>query len=237
MEYDPKDQDAGTKELSKLFPRLIEPIQTLGDSARQVLQQRGVLAEPRFQTIETNIPMRMPSIENPDEPTSDDLERIDRALKIRADQPRRRIAVLEHVVHLAKEPENSILYFGPSVGDAECMAYLLRERGIRAAVVSANTRDVTRRNLIEQFRQHKLTVLCNCEVLTTGFDAPRVTHVVVARPTVSQVLYEQMVGRGLRGPKFGGTETCVILDCEDTFRGEVRPQLGYTRFRKVWRRD
>ncbi len=36
-----------------------------------------------------------------DEPTSDDLKRIDRALKIRADQPRRRIAVLEHVVHLA----------------------------------------------------------------------------------------------------------------------------------------
>ncbi|MGH9335489.1 MAG: helicase-related protein, partial [Vicinamibacteria bacterium] len=108
----------------------------------------------------------MPAIENPDEPTSDDLERIDRALKIRADQPRRRIAILEHVVRLAKDPGNSILYFGPSVGDAECMAYLLRERGIRASVVSANTRDVTRRNLIEQFRQHKLTVLCNCEVLT-----------------------------------------------------------------------
>ena len=129
MEYDPKDQDAGTKELGKLFPRLIEPIQTLGDSARDVLQRRGVLVEPRLQTIETHVPMRMPSIENPNEPTSDDLERIDRALKIRADQPRRRIAVLEHVVHLAKEPENSIPYFGPSVGDAECMAYLLRERG------------------------------------------------------------------------------------------------------------
>ena len=234
MEYNPKDQDAGTEALRKLFPRLIEP--SLGDSVREVLQQRGILAEPRFQTITTNIPMKMPSIENPDEPTSDDLERIDRVLKIRADQPRRRISILEHVVSLAKESANSILYFGPSVSDAECMAYLLRERGIRAAVVSANTRDVTRRNLIEQFRQHKLTVLCNCEVLTTGFDAPRVTHVVVARPTVSQVLYEQMVGRGLRGPKFGGTQTCVILDCKDIFRGEVRPQLGYTRFRKVWSR-
>jgi DNA repair protein RadD len=236
MEYDPKDQEAGTKELRKLFPNLIEPTETLGDSIREVLQERGVLAQPQFQTIETKVPMRMPSIPNPDEPTSEDLERIDHALKIRADQPRRRIAVLEHVVRLAKEPANSILYFGPSVGDAECMAYLLRERGIRAAVVSANTRDVTRRNLIEQFRQNKLSVLCNCEVLTTGFDAPKVSHVVVARPTVSQVLYEQMVGRGLRGPKFGGTKTCVILDCEDSFRGEVRPQLGYTRFRKVWRK-
>ena len=59
-------------------------------------------------------------------------------------------------------------------------------------------------------------MLCNCEVLTTGFDAPRVTHVVMARPTVSQVLYEQMVGRGLRGAEFGGTGPCTIIDCKDT---------------------
>lgn len=237
MEYNDKNQEAGTAELRNLFRNLIEPTETLGPSTREVLQKRGILAEPRFETIATNVAMRMPAIKNPDEPTSEDLERIDRALKIRADLPRRRIAILEHVVRLAEDPENSILYFGPSVGDAGCMAYLLRERGIRAAVVSAGTRDVTRRNLIEQFRQHKLRVLCNCEVLTTGFDAPKVTHVVMARPTVSQVLYEQMVGRGLRGPRFGGTETCTILDCEDSFRGEVRPQLGYRRFRKVWRRE
>ena len=234
MEYNERDQDAGTSELRNLFRTLIEPRKTLGDSIREELQRRGILAGPQFRTIETNIAMRMPSIENPDDPSSEDLERIDRALKIRADKPKRRIAILEHVVAIASDRASSILYFGPSVGDAECMAYLLRERGIRAAVVSARTRGVTRRNLIEQFRQNKLSVLCNCEVLTTGFDAPRVTHVVMARPTVSQVLYEQMVGRGLRGPMFGGTKTCVILDCEDSFRGEVRPQLGYTRFRKVW---
>ena len=234
MEYNERDQDAGTSELRNLFRTLIESTKTLGDSIRDELQRRGILAGPQFRTIETNIAMRMPSIENPDDPSSEDLERIDRALKIRADKPKRRIAILEHIVAIASDPSSSVLYFGPSVGDAECMAYLLRERGIKAAVVSARTRDVTRRNLIEQFRQNKLSVLCNCEVLTTGFDAPRVSHVVMARPTVSQVLYEQMVGRGLRGPVFGGTKTCVILDCEDSFRGEVRPQLGYTRFRKVW---
>jgi hypothetical protein len=43
-----------------------------------------------------------------------------------------------------------------------------------------------------------------------------------------------MVGRGLRGPRFGGTETCVILDCEDDFAGPVRPELGYRSFRRVW---
>jgi len=56
---------------------------------------------------------------------------------------------------------------------------------------------------------------CARSLRTTGFDAPTVTHVVMGRPTVSQVLYEQMTVRGLRGPRFGGTATCVIIDLED----------------------
>jgi superfamily II DNA or RNA helicase len=55
----------------------------------------------------------------------------------------------------------------------------------------------------------------------------------MARPTVSQVLYEQMVGRGLRGERFGGTATCHVVDLEDNYRVE-RPQLGYKRFRALW---
>ena len=75
--------------------------------------------------------------------------------------------------------------------------------------------------------------MCNVEVLTTGFDAPRVTHVVVARPTVSRVLYEQIVGRGLRGPRFGGTEECVIIDCVDSV-AKGRLKFGYEVFREEW---
>jgi superfamily II DNA or RNA helicase len=113
------------------------------------------------------------------------------------------------------------------------MAFLLRGEGIPAAVVSGDTRDITRRRVVADFKTGLLRVLCNCEVLTTGFDAPKVTHVVMARPTVSRVLYEQMVGRGLRGPIFGGTEECTIIDCEDNYRSE-RPTLGYQAFRHIW---
>jgi superfamily II DNA or RNA helicase len=113
------------------------------------------------------------------------------------------------------------------------MAFLLRSEGINAAVVSGHTRDVTRRQTIEEFKAGRIRVLCNCEVLTTGFDAPRVTHVVMARPTVSRVLYEQMVGRGLRGRQFGGTDECVIVDCEDNYRSG-KPELGYHSFRHLW---
>jgi len=234
MEYAEPDPDAGTRELREIFVNLIEPRRTLGDNVRTTLQERGVLARPVFETIETHAPMRMPLLENPAWPTQDDLDRIDRALAVRADNSPRRLAILERIVPIAQDPGNLILYFGPSVRDAECMAFLLRERQISAAVVTGATREATRRRTIERFKRRELRVLCNCEVLTTGFDAPKVTHVVMARPTVSQVLYEQMIGRGLRGPRFGGTATCVILDCQDDFTGPTRPELGYTRFRRLW---
>jgi superfamily II DNA or RNA helicase len=236
-EYIEDDPEAGTEELQAIFRNLIEPTTTLGDNVRGTLQERGVLARPVFETIVTDTRMRMPPVEF-DLPTEEDMERIDRDLAARADNPRRRLVVLDRIVPIAQDPRNLILYFGPSVSDAECMAYLLRERQIPAAVVSGTTREATRRRIIDRFKRAELRVLCNCEVLTTGFDAPKVSHVVMARPTVSQVLYEQMVGRGLRGRVFGGTETCVILDCQDDFGGSpVRPELGYRRFRRIWKAE
>ncbi len=233
MEYLGDDPEEGTRELKEIFHRLVEPVRTLGESPRITLQEMGVLARPVFETIRTPTTIRLP-----DPPTSpllseQELERLDRILAIRTDNTPRRLVILQHLLPLAGDPANSILYFGPSVRDAECMAFLLRQAGAPAAVLSGVTRDVTRRQVVNDFKQGELRVLCNCEVLTTGFDAPRVTHVVMARPTVSRVLYEQIVGRGLRGPKFGGTETCVVIDCEDNFRGD-RPPLGYETFRRVW---
>jgi superfamily II DNA or RNA helicase len=238
MEYVDDDPEAGTRDLMDIFRNLIEPGRTLGTKdPRGVLEKRGILARPEFRPIETHVTVRMPTVLDPDLPGEETLERIDRALAVGADRSQRRLVILEQLVPLARDPSNLILYFGPSVRDAECMAYLLRERGIPAAVVSGATREASRRRLIDRFRRAELRVLCNCEVLATGFDAPRVTHVVMARPTVSQVLYEQMIGRGLRGKRFGGTDVCTILDCEDEMKGPIRPELGYKRFRRVWRRE
>ena len=227
------DSEAGTRELAALFPRLIEASLTLGDSPRDVLQDRGILARPRFEEIKTSTVLEAPRDLDPLRISEEDIQRTDLALSRRADRPQRRMTVFQHIVPICQDPKNAVLYFGPSISDAECMALLLRQERISAAVVSGETRDVTRRRIVSEFKEGKLRVLCNCEVLTSGFDAPRVTHVVVARPTVSTVLYEQMIGRGLRGPVFGGTEECVIIDCEDNYRSE-RPVLGYRAFRHMY---
>jgi len=55
--------------------------------------------------------------------------------------------------------------------------------------------------------------LTNYDILTTGFDAPKTDGVIILRATedVQQPLIIQMIGRGLRGPKFGGSEDCYFF--------------------------
>ena len=79
-------------------------------------------------------------------------------------------------------------------------------------------------------------VLVNFGVLTTGFDAPRASAVVIARPTQSLVLYTQMVGRGIRGPKAGGTKECTILTVVDpNLPGFGDVAKAFLNWEDVWR--
>ncbi len=233
-EFDPNNPLAGTEALRDIFHHLAL-CDSLGKDALarlQRLQEMAVLSRPVTRTVETRLTL---SVDTP--ATVDDFSlsfNFDQELQAAADKTRRRRVVLDTVLGVLEEtPSARILYFGPTVQDAELVAFMLRVKGKRAAAVSGTTRASTRRAIIADFRAGRIDVLCNCEVLTTGFDAPTVSHVVMARPTVSQVLYEQMVGRGLRGPKFGGTEHCTIIDFQDRYRGQ-RPQLGYEAFREVW---
>jgi DNA repair protein RadD len=231
--YHGRECETGTAELKAIFRRLIQPTATLGENPRACLQQMGVLAQPIFETILTNLPLRLPDLARLQDLSEEELKRLDRILAFQADNTQRRLAIFKRILPIAQQPENSILYFGPTVQDAESMSCLLQQRGVKSAVISGRTRDATRRRTVADFKAGRIRVVCSCEALTTGFDAPVVSHVVMARPTTSLVLLEQLVGRGLRGPRFGGTESCVILDCADNYEGD-RPELGYSQFQRVW---
>ena len=125
------------------------------------------------------------------------------------------------------------LVFACDVRQAEALAYEWRKRGYSARSITANTHRSLRRKWIQEFMEGELRVLVNVGTLTTGFDAPIVRRIIMARPTTSSVLFEQMVGRGLRGPKFGGTEKCTVIDIVDSFSLHGLPS-GYTRYVKSW---
>lgn len=116
--------------------------------------------------------------------------------------------------------ERSILFFTNSVEHAEEMAARLNDKRVTAAAISGSTPTVARRYFLERFQSGELRVLCNHSVLTAGFDAPKTDMVLIARHVFSPVRYMQMVGRGLRGAKNGGTPSCrivTVLDNLDRF--------------------
>jgi superfamily II DNA or RNA helicase len=132
------------------------------------------------------------------------------------------------------EEDWPVLLFATSVDHAKTMAALLRVEGVSAAAISADTDMGARRHYIEEFRKGRLRVLTNYGVLTAGFDAPSVRALYVARPTYSPVLYQQMIGRGLRGPLNGGKPFCLIVNVEDNIL-RYGEELAFKQFEYLWR--
>lgn len=91
------------------------------------------------------------------------------------------------------------IIFCPGVKTAHVTAAKLNAlKPHSAAVVDGKTPKPERERIIHQFRAGRIQYLSNCQVATEGFDAPSASVIVMARPTKSQSLYAQMVGRGTR---------------------------------------
>ena len=104
----------------------------------------------------------------------------------------------------------AVLVFCSSIHNSRLMEYELDKRGVSRKSIYGETPQAERDKIIQEFKEGKFKYLQNVGVLTTGFDAPNVDCIVLARPTASPGLYVQMVGRGLR--LFEGKENCLILD-------------------------
>lgn len=132
--------------------------------------------------------------------------------------PREYVSLVADAVHeLAEEGHERILVFAASVSLSEDIAAALSATGLVADSVHAETDAAMRAAAIERYRGTGSTAraLVNYGVLTTGFDAPRTSAAVIARPTKSLVLYSQMVGRAIRGKKQGGNERATVVTVVD----------------------
>jgi DNA repair protein RadD len=139
---------------------------------------------------------------------------------------------------LTEKPDRRILYFGTTVEQSKMISVWLRMRGYSALHLDGSSDARVRQSGIDAFREGDLQVLCNYGILTTGFDAPLTDVVFIARPTTSPVLYHQMVGRGLRGPKLRGTSKCVIVDVEFNVENHAsRSRQVYKGYRELWSED
>ena len=199
------------------------------DNPVTYLIQNRYLANPRF------VPIGFESNTVIDEPqagmdySAHDLESLGRD-----DRRTRRIIELAEDA-AARHPRT--ITFCPSVESALDCNKRLKAKGIATGVVTASTSREARQFVLNKFkndcREHM--VLFNYGVLTTGFDAPRTRCVIIARPTTSLVLYSQMVGRALRGPRVGGNSKAEILTVADTnLPGFGSVTEAFTNWEDLW---
>lgn len=199
------------------------------DSPVTYLIQNRYLADPRFVPIRFDSDARIRDPQPGMDYSADDLDTLGR------NQERTR-----KIVELAQNAAGRYLrtiVFCPSVESAMDCTELLMSKRVMAAAITANTPGDDRRAVIEIFKsdskQHM--VLFNYGVLTTGFDAPRTRCVIIARPTTSLVLYSQMVGRAMRGPRAGGNPKAEILTIVDSnLPGFGSVTDAFTNWEELW---
>lgn len=102
------------------------------------------------------------------------------------------------------------LVFATSVQHAAQLSAAFGARGLAAAPVSGRTGRKQRDELFAHWKDGAIQVVCNCALLTEGYDFPGIAALVIARPTLSPGLYMQMLGRGMRRTE--GKTDCLVID-------------------------
>lgn len=120
------------------------------------------------------------------------------------------------VAMLTHAPGRASIVFAAGVEHAQALAEALSNHGVAAAAVTGSMSTDQREDVYTRFRDGRLQAMVTVQVLTEGADFPRCDCAVMARPTRSQTLYSQMVGRAVR--LYPGKTDALVLDLAGTVR-------------------
>lgn len=200
----------------------------------RTLITQGILAEPVFEEVHTEIDMKNVFEGN--------IEELNKRIKLFdftsigekyaesiGKHAKRNKAIVDQYVDNKSKYQKTII-FAINQGNAIALTSLLRKKNIKADYVIASVKDAgtwvtisgqENKRKIEQFRNGELEVLINVNILTEGVDLPDVQTVFLARPTISPVLMTQMIGRALRGEKAGGSKKAYIVSFIDDWKNTI----------------
>lgn len=146
-----------------------------------------------------------------------------------ADSAARNKLIVE--TYKAKQCEyGQTILFAVNVVHAIQLTTLFKKAGVSADFIVSSVKDaitgvtISREDnerKLNEYREGKLQVLINVNILTEGVDLPKTKTVFLARPTVSSILMTQMVGRALRGTAAGGTSSAYIVSFIDHWNENI----------------
>lgn len=223
-----------TRQLTSFYFNEKVDIQTNGDeSVVEMLRRLRVLSQAERRPIITGIDVRLTETDKRELAERFDLP--ESVLKGLGTNDVRNIEIVKRLLE-EQRAGRQVLFFACSVAHSKFITAILTYLGVKVGHIDGSTNGARRRTLIQSFKGGTLQVLCNYGVLTTGFDAPNTDVVFISRPTMSPVLYGQMIGRGLRGVAVGGTEKCIIIDVRDNLVGFGDDEQVYSTFDEYWSR-
>lgn len=175
--------------------------------------EKEVVAKANVYRIETNIDLSQVRFNGKDYVNAD-LEK-----RIRVTSRNELIVnVLEEYFTSGEAALRQGVIFCVNVNHANEMSKLLNNAGISAASYTRQTKNPAA--LMADFKQKKIRFLCACNMISEGWDYPELGILVMARPTLSKVLYLQQIGRGLR--KTDVKKNVIVIDVVDEYGAMVK---------------
>ena len=107
------------------------------------------------------------------------------------------------------------------------MEKLLNEAGLSAHAYTGITKNAD--NIMAKFKAKQIRFLCACNMISEGWDYPELGILVMARPTMSKVLYLQQIGRGLR--RCENKDNVFIIDVVDEYGALAKPCTMHSIFK------
>jgi superfamily II DNA or RNA helicase len=202
-------------QLANFFDRKKVTLQVNGyHDPVEFLVSQGFLAAPTYRQIELSSET-LTAYEIAQ--MAGDLDIPEHVLKKLAADERRSVKILREIEELYSRHPRTIV-FATTVTHAQMLTAVLTAKGVNVRCVTGATSVANRADAIAWFKSYagEPRVIINYGVLTTGFDAPQTSAALIARPTKSLVLYSQMVGRAIRGPRAGGNAEAEIVTIVDT---------------------
>ena len=187
---------------------------------RYLEEEEEVLSKAIPTPIKTDIPYELndDELDQLTKYVDGDKIEVKKFLKKLAANNTRNIIIIDKLKELAQAGKK-ILYFSTDLSQSILVFAALQKLGINAVHVDGTTDKSFRRQIIKKFKHtNEINIICNFDIFAAGFDVPKLDVVFIARPVNSAVLFNQMVGRGTRGPKVEGNETFILVQIIDKIK-------------------
>lgn len=175
--------------------------------------ERKVVAKANVFRIETNIDLSHVRFNGKDYVNAD----LEKRIRVTS-RNELIVSVLEKYFSLGEVGLRQGVIFCVNVAHANEMAKLLNKANITAVSYTRQTKSPE--VVMAEFKQKKIRFLCACNMISEGWDYPELGILVMARPTLSKVLYLQQIGRGLR--KTDVKKNVFVIDVVDEYGAMVK---------------